>query len=127
MWDGFNKRKFPRLALRCEIRIHASQEPQPLVAMTENLGVGGVCVILNKPLERFEKCRIRIELGSGKTEVLECGGRVVWTVPTRVLKDARKHFDTGIEFTDLDAASLDRIRNFIEAEVAKDPEKIVTS
>ncbi len=121
MWDGFNKRKFPRLALNCEITIQSEDSSKALLATTENLGVGGVCVILNKAFERFTKCNLRLELG-GKQ--LDCAGRVVWAVPTREL-GKRTHFDTGIEFLGLEAEAMQNIREFIEDEIKKNPAKAI--
>lgn len=116
MWDGFNQRKFPRVNLQCEILIRAEDLAAPLSTVTENVGAGGVCVILDKALERFSKCRIRLYLDEKKPSI-DCNGKVVWAVPTQALKSAKKRFDTGIEFLDLDAPSAQRIRDFIEAHV----------
>lgn len=118
MWDGFNKRKFPRLNLRCEITVHSDHYPSPIPTTTENLGSGGVCVILNKPLERFSKCRLRLELDE-KSEDIECEGKVVWTVATGGMKSSKSRFDTGIEFEGLDQTSADRIRKFILSKAQK--------
>ena len=124
MWDGFDKRKFPRLSLTCEITIHSEEEPKPISATTENLGIGGVCVFLDHALERFSTCRIKLDLGS-KNPRIECAGKVVWTVPTRQVKQTKRRFDTGIEFVDLDVKEQEFIRGYIETELRKSPEKLV--
>ena len=118
MWDGFNQRKFPRINLQCEVLIQAEELAAPLSTRTENLGAGGVCVILDKSLERFSKCRIRLHLDE-KTPVIDCAGKIVWTVPTQSLKSLKKRFDTGIEFVDLEPAGAHRIREFIEVYTQK--------
>lgn len=112
MWDGFNKRKFPRVSLRCEVRIHPDAGASPIRAVTENLGVGGVCVILDQPLERFDRCRIRIEVDETLPQV-DCSGKVMWTIPTRGVQEKKARFDTGIEFVDLKKADAELIKNFI--------------
>ena len=122
MWDGFNKRKFPRINVRCEIRIQPEVQP-PISAETENLGVGGVCVILNVPLERFSRCHIRLELDE-KSSPIQCDGKVSWIVPTRSAKDKKKKcFDTGIEFEGLDPDDLEIIKDFLEVHAKKNPLK----
>lgn len=117
MWDGFNKRKFPRLNIQCEIDILSEVESSPIRTGTENIGVGGVCVILDKPLERFSKCRIKMDL---KDKKVTCDAKVVWIVPTRETgKNSKKRFDTGLEFVDLAPESLTALRSFIEGSVQK--------
>jgi len=113
MWDGFDKRKFPRLSVQCEITVESEQTPEPMLTLTENLGVGGVCVLLDKKLERFSKCRVRIQLES-REPLLESGARVVWIVPTGEAQGRRELFDTGLEFVDAPADMQLAIRDFIQ-------------
>ena len=115
MWDGFNKRKFPRVNLQCEITIHPDAEPAvPIAATTENLGIGGVCVILDQPLDRFANCRVRLSLNETLPGV-DCFGRIVWMVPTKTPLARENRFDTGIEFLNLDPESANAIRQFLES------------
>ncbi len=118
MWDGFNKRKFPRLNLRCEILIQAGDKTTPYSAVTENVGAGGVCVILDQPLERFAHCRVKLELDD-RAQKLECRGKVVWAIPTAESGNRKKSFDIGIEFTDLQPVDRQLMREFIESSVKK--------
>lgn len=118
MWDGFDKRKFPRLNLQCEILIQSDKQPQPLKTTTENVGRGGVAVILHRPLERFSRCHLRLELDAKDSKV-EGAGRVVWSVPTSDAKGAKKRFDTGIEFTNLGPAEQERLHKFLDARPQK--------
>ncbi len=118
MWDGFNQRKFPRVNLQCEISIQSPDLAAPIPAVTENVGAGGVCVILDKSLDRFSKCRIKLHL-DGKSPLIDCEGKVVWAVPTQEIKSSQKRFDTGIEFVELESSGSQRIREFIEAHAAK--------
>ena len=115
MWDGFNKRKFPRISLRCEITILADGRSSPIVTLTENLGVGGVCVILDQPLDRFSKCRVRLDLDDKLPEI-ECNGKVVWNVKTTETKGHRLYFDTGIEFENLEPPVSERLRQYLGAQ-----------
>ncbi len=125
MWDGFNKRKFPRLALRCEITILSEeQQVKPVAALTENLGIGGVCVILDKALERFSICSLRLDLGENQPAI-ECKGKVVWVVPTHSSQGSAKQFDIGIEFSGLDPETQARVQKFVELQVKKSPQSII--
>jgi hypothetical protein len=114
MWDGFNKRKFPRLNMHCEIDIHSDEQKASIHANTENIGIGGVCVILDKPLERFSTCHIKLDLD--ELEV-SCDAKVVWIVPTREVKSTRKRFDTGLEFVGLKPEHHSALLDFIEKAV----------
>jgi len=116
MWDGFNKRKFPRVSLRCELVLKNQPAGQILQVQTENLGAGGLCVILERPLERFSTLSIRLELDRALPWI-ECLGKVVWTVPSRAIATKKECFDTGIEFVNLEPALQDLIRSFVESRV----------
>ncbi len=123
MWDGFNKRKFPRVNLRCEISIQSDAQSTPLNAITENVGVGGVCVILSRQLERFAPCRVKLEIDETSPAV-ECVGKVVWVVPTHEGKSKKTMYDTGIEFLNLEISSFESIRHFVMTEAQKNPANI---
>lgn len=115
MWDGFNKRKFPRLSLRCELVLRSPYASgQVISAQTENLGAGGVCVILNQALDRFAPLMLRVELDANLPWI-ECEGRVMWSVPAGSVASKKKNFDTGIEFVGLQPAQQDLIRHFVAA------------
>lgn len=116
MWDGFNKRKFPRINLRCELILKNQSAGQTLRAQTENLGAGGLCVILEKSLERFSTVSIRLELDPALPWI-ECLGKVMWAVSSREISTKKESFDTGVEFTGLQPAQQDLIRSFVESRV----------
>ena len=116
MWDGFNKRKFPRLNIHCEIDILSEIQKGPIRTNTENIGIGGVCVILDKPLERFSKCRLKLDLTD---QEVRCDAKVVWIVPTREGNRSKKKFDTGLEFEGIESGQLSALRSFIIKSVQK--------
>ena len=60
-WAGLDKRQFPRVNAKCDISIQGRFN-NPLHAHTENLGIGGVCVILKEELERFSDVSLRLAL-----------------------------------------------------------------
>lgn len=116
MWDGFNNRKFPRVQVQCDIRLHPDTGTAPIATVTQNVGIGGVCVLLEKEIERFAECQVRLNLDSEKNKV-ECKGRVVWKVGTKEPKDKRSHYDIGIEFVDLEEEKREKIRQFLQEKV----------
>lgn len=116
MWDGFNKRKFPRISLRCELILKDAPRGQVLHTQTQNVGAGGVCVILDLALERFSVLSLRLELDPN-LPFIECQGKVMWVIPSREAVTKKNCFDTGIEFVDLGLAHQDLIRRYIESRV----------
>lgn len=112
LWDGFNKRKFPRLHLTCEVLIQALSKNKAFKATTEDIGLGGVSVMLEEPLERFDRCKISLELKDGEPPV-QITGRSVWVIPSRDPRSTKKSFDTGIEFLDVDEFSRKRLQSFL--------------
>ena len=73
---------------------------------TENIGKGGVCVILDKSLEKFCSVTLTIYLKDGFPP-LESDGRVVWAVKRKGI------FDTGIEFLNIQAKDVERIERIV--------------
>ena len=124
MWDGFNQRKFPRLNLSCHITLLQSGGVSAITGVTENVGVGGFCLIQNQPLDRFGSCRIRIDLSKDEPPV-ECDARVVWVIPYKDPSAKEELYDTGIEFVNLPAADALRMRRFIEDRIPKGFERLV--
>ncbi len=112
MWDGFDKRRFQRINLQCEISIKSEEAGRPISAVTENVGLGGVCVILDEPVERFERCHVRFELDKNMPKI-ESYGRVVWTVPLRTPKAKKSRYDIGIEFMDMDPSIQTVLREYL--------------
>ena len=112
LWDGFNKRKFPRLHLTCEVSVQPLGKQKTFAASTEDVGMGGVSVMLPEPLERFDRCKISIELKDGEPPV-QCTGRSVWVIPSQDRKSSKKNFDTGFEFLDMDEFSRKRLQAFL--------------
>ena len=73
--------------------------------------MGGVSVMLPEPLERFDRCKISLDLKDGEPPV-QCTGRSVWVIPSQDRKSSKKNYDTGFEFLDLDEFSRKRLRAF---------------
>lgn len=89
---------------------------QILQAQTENLGAGGLCLILDRALERFSTISLRLELDKNLPWI-ECQGKVIWIVPSRGIGAKKETYDTGIEFLGLEPAEEDLIRSYVESRV----------
>lgn len=116
MWDGFDKRKFPRANLHCELTLRGESEGPIFRTQTQNVGAGGVCVFLEQRLERFTPVSIRLELDPSLPWI-ETEGKVVWVVSSREASAKKESFDTGIEFTGLEPGHQEIIRSYVESRV----------
>jgi len=99
VWTGLDQRNFPRIEVKCDISIHG-KGGYVIQSKTENLGAGGVCVILQEELEKFSEVRLRIALDS-EEKYIECDGRIVWIVKSKDPASQKTFYDTGIEFKNL--------------------------
>ena len=109
-WDGMNRRKFPRVNYPCLVTIRDGQETSDtMLTHTENVGIGGVCVILKKYIKIF--CPIDIELDlMDMGDHIQCQGRVVWNVQRKADAPAKPLFyDIGIEFQNISQQDIKRI------------------
>ncbi len=114
-WDGLERRKFPRANYPCLVTIrHKGGNEEALLTHTENIGIGGICVILKKGVKIFSPVDLEIDLLDTNLNV-KCNGKVVWCVQ-RKEKDAPKpfFFDTGIEFVDLVESDKQRIEAIVQ-------------
>jgi len=110
MWQGIDQRRFPRAQYTCVVTLRQKGVSTPLSASTENVGMGGVCVLMEKSLDIFSPVELELNLEDGKPSV-QARGTVVWVVRRRELKKGPS-FDTGIEFSELtpqDRARLEAI------------------
>lgn len=111
-WAGLNQRQFPRVNLRCDVLIH-NRFGGTVEAQTENLGQGGVCVILKQAIEKFSPVKLRLILKK-ETPPIECDGRIVWMVRSKEPATGKVTYDTGIEFVGLAHPEQERISSFLQ-------------
>lgn len=111
MWSGINRRKFPRANYPCKITVKRKDQSDTLSTYTENIGIGGICVILPKDLGIFAPVEVQLDLLDAKP-VIECDGAIVWIVEKKDMQE--KRFDTGIEFTNLKRKDAERINNIVD-------------
>ncbi len=114
VWQGMNQRTFPRVNVACDLTIDIPSA-SVMKTKTENLGAGGVCVILDKGLDKLSTVHLQIMLTDDANPV-KCDGRIVWLVCTKQpgLNATRVEYDTGIEFTNLEESDRERISRFIQ-------------
>ncbi len=111
-WSGLDQRSFPRLELQCDIWVFDNQETH-IQTTTENVGGGGVCVILNRPLERFSMVKLKLILPSDFAREIEADGRVVWIVCSTNPATGKKSYDTGVEFVNLNEQDKKTLLNIV--------------
>lgn len=119
MWDGLNKRKFPRARYRCKINIRRQPlPPKTITAYTENLGLGGICVIIKEDLQLFRNVEVELFLKNGNPPVA-CKGGIVWIVKKTGV-GGHVNYDTGIEFNNLKKEDESRIALLVDEVLKKE-------
>jgi len=113
MWETLDKRKFPRLNIRCDIEIRELKGACQFSTVTENIGAGGVCVILPKELPRSTLVFVKLFVAERESPI-ECSGKICWRVESKVLFKDEKRFDTGIEFLDILPEDRSFIRGLVD-------------
>ena len=112
MWGGINRRKFPRANYPCVLTVKRKDQQDVLSTQTENIGLGGICVILPRDLGIFAPVEIHLDLLDGQPSI-ECDGTVAWVIVSKGDKKSES-FDTGLEFTNLTRKDAIRISSIVE-------------
>ena len=112
MWQGMNQRRFPRVKCQCKVILRQEGATRSIDSTTENIGMGGICVFLDKGMDIFAPVELNLNLGDGKSP-LQAKGTIVWVVRRRDLKQGPS-FDTGIEFSDLSSEDKARLEALID-------------
>ena len=114
MWNGINRRKFPRANYKCLITIKKRLTSKVISTQTENIGAGGICVIIKDDLGLFQGVDLELFLEDSKPQI-KCGGTVVWVVKKSEPKQKGAYlYDTGIEFIDVRPEDRERITDVVE-------------
>lgn len=110
-WDGVEKRRFVRANFPCKIEVHTPEEIS-IHSHTENIGEGGVRVIIEKKIDMASMVDLQIYMGK---EAVGCKGKVVWVVEkVNPIDKKAMFFDTGIEFHDINDSDRKLIGNLVE-------------
>lgn len=112
MWQGIDQRRFPRAKYKCVVALRQAGGSSLVSAATENIGMGGVCVLLEKGLDIFSPVELDLTLDDGKA-ALHVKGTVVWVVRRKEFRKGPS-FDTGVEFAELSAEDKARIEAVID-------------
>lgn len=101
MWQGINRRQFPRVLFDLSIKLKEKNDHAWRMYTAQNIGVGGLCVLLDQQLPLFSSVSVKFKLPAEKIYI-QCDGQVVWHVVKTEIEPAPVHFyDTGIEFINL--------------------------
>jgi len=116
-YKGPDRRKFPRINYPCLITLRSrddNEEPEVILTHTENVGVGGVCIILKRPIEQGTSVEIELDLLDAGVHV-NCKGKAVWSIQRSTVQDKKPSFyDIGIELTDIDYDDQKRIDSIVK-------------
>ena len=114
MWNGINRRKFPRASYECLITIKKRLTSKVISTRTENIGAGGICVIIKEDLGLFQGVDLELHLDDSGPP-MKCGGTVVWVVKKSEPKQKGTYlYDTGVEFIDVRPEDRERISELVE-------------
>lgn len=114
MWNGINRRKFPRARYKCLITIKRRLTAKTISTYTENIGAGGICVIIKEDLGLFQGVDLELFLEDDRPPI-KCGGTIVWVVKKSEGKQKSNYvYDIGIEFIDIRPEDRDKISEAVE-------------
>lgn len=113
MWDGINRRRFPRAKYPCKVKVFKKNSTDIFLTQTENVGVGGICAVLEKELPRFSEVHLELDFQDG-LGLIKSNARIVWVVKRSATGDKKHQFDTGIEFTSLKTEDRKRIEQIMQ-------------
>ena len=114
-WSGIDRRKFPRVAYPCLVTIRHDKGLQDvLLTHTDNIGIGGVGIVLKFSLTMFTPVDLEIDL-LDTNEHIKCAGKVVWSIQRAGHEKKKPNFyDVGIEFIDMKSEDFERIEEIIQ-------------
>jgi len=123
-WKGLNKRQFPRIKYPCLIVLRNDDDNDrnnTVLTHTDNVGVGGVCVVLKQAIKTFGIVEVELDLLDLGNHIC-CNGKVVWNVERKGgdKKDPQV-FDVGIEFSDIKKEDKQRLKEVIERLAKNNP------
>jgi len=113
-WRGIDTRRGIRVAFECVVIVKKKETSVVFRTQTENISIGGVCVILDKGLLKNTPVEIELFLPDYPVPIT-CGGKVAWSIRrNEYTKRKPLHFDTGLEFIDITQEDKSRLRRIIE-------------
>ena len=125
-WDGLDRRRFPRVKFPCMVIISdaAGKPLDAVLTHTENVGVGGVCIVLKKDIKMFSPVEVELDL-LDLGEHIRCPGRVVWNVQRQQsVKRKPLYYDLGVEFQGLGEKERRRLEEVVNTLVKNNAEVV---
>lgn len=114
MWNGINRRRFPRASYKCLICIKKRLNPKTISTHTENVGAGGICVLLKEDLGLFQSVDVELFMDEAALPI-KCGGTIVWVVKKTDPRQKGSYiYDTGIEFIDIRPEDREKLSVIID-------------
>ena len=121
IYHGPEQRKFPRYRLADELACYLIQMEE-ISGRAVDISAGGLCVATPESFEDDSYLLVHVTL-PGDSQEIEARGRVVWckrreSLPNSMGYDLR--YRVGIEFTEIDETSRQRISKFVSAHLIQD-------
>ena len=119
-WEGMDRRKFPRVIYPCMVKVLTTDASRaPVLAHTENIGIGGLCVTLRSDLKLFTPVETEVDL-LDVDEHIKTQGKVVWSVRRKATESTKPMFyDIGIEFTGMSKIDHARLQENLQLLINK--------
>jgi len=111
------KRQFPRITLICKISVVFGERLLVFISHTENMGVGGIRVILGEKLHISTEVEVELFLPE-RENPLKCKGQIIWVKelnPTRIKPCL---FDTGIKFVGMSSSEQELLKKIVNAHLS---------
>jgi Tfp pilus assembly protein PilZ len=123
-WEGMNRRQFPRANYPCLLIIRRDHiAPEAMLTHTENIGIGGVGVIVKRELKIFSPVELEIDLLDMQSHI-KCDGKIVWVVRRRDTEEVKPSFcDVGVEFINLSEKDKKRIEFIVSRIISLESSK----
>ena len=113
-WNGFNRRQFPRLVYPCLVTIKSKEmDNVALLTHTENIGVGGIGVIVRAELKLFSHVDVEVDLLDESDHIL-AQGSVAWVVRRKATEKHKPFFyDPRIQFENIQEKDKGRLETAV--------------
>ena len=124
-WEGMDRRKFPRANYPCLVIIRRDHvAPEAILTHTENIGVGGVAVIVRRELQLFDTVELELDLLDMQSHI-KCVGKIVWSVRRKESSEIKPlFFDVGVEFSGLNDKDRKRVEFIVNRLISLESKKI---
>jgi Tfp pilus assembly protein PilZ len=114
-WGGEDRRQFARVMYPCMVKIISSdQSKTEMLTHTENIGQGGLCIIIKKEIKLFTPVAMEVDL-LDMSDHIHPKGKVVWSVRRKSEEEVKPLFySIGIEFTQMSKTDHDHLQRNLQ-------------